>query len=86
MRPHVTLGHIGGNDLPRQGQRQHLQNLRQRNYSSSGSTEISGDFPFGVLLLGLLCFLLSCPILLFLIHWPSFGKLVNGYVVIVVAK
>ena len=27
MRPHVTLGHIGGNDLPRQGQRQHLQNV-----------------------------------------------------------
>ena len=68
MRPHVKRGHIGGNDLLRQGQRQHLQKPATANYGWPGSTACSGNFPFGVLLLGLFVFLLSCMLLLFLIH------------------
>jgi len=45
----ALLGHVGGNDLPRQGQRPLSHHLRQWNYGSVTSTA-RGEISFGVLL------------------------------------
>ena len=47
----VTPGHVGGNDLPWQRQRQLPQHLRQWNYGSLRST-VMGEISFGVFLPG----------------------------------
>ena len=48
----ATPGHIGGNDLPWQGLRQHLQHHRQLNHRITRWHGGYGWFSFGVLLLG----------------------------------
>ena len=74
MRLIVTMGHIGGNDLPRQGQRQLLQHLRQQNHRSSQDTEF-GDFLWrcSSWVARFLSFLFFPSLLL--IYSPGFGKL-----------